>query len=375
VRYAKSSGTFDEGVTDIKALAIRIAKPPAVVHRDHVTGAETVLYTLQVDRPSDKVSFERAERLRISERGAFFRHESRGDFILAVPSGRHTDPDDGRTFLTYSIWKPSRARTAYLREEELNSKYRAVTSNRAQSWWERQYDKVPEIETHEVRIVGGAIIPLWQKLKTKDDARLKVVRVSTAEGQRIVGVEIPRSHVGRVLCALELKGPSRDASQIFRDVLDGGECFDLTGSLKLNSDRFEELRRLGLINEQIRYKQHFFVPSDEGKGMPLLTALLSRYPLVPEDPDEVEDSQQEVLAVEVPATEASVVDVMSWVLPAGESAHRLLMQETAPCIAGMTHTGPSWLTLLPQRDRTSSSRRQRPLLTVEAQQALFVFED
>jgi len=76
VSYAKSSGTFDEGVTDIRAMAIRIAKPPAVVHRDKFTGAETVLYVLHVDRPSEKVSFERADRLRASEHGAFFRHNT-----------------------------------------------------------------------------------------------------------------------------------------------------------------------------------------------------------------------------------------------------------------------------------------------------------
>jgi hypothetical protein len=180
-----------------------------------------------------------------------------------------------------------------------------------------------------------------------------VVRVSTAEGQRIVGVEIPRSHVGRVLCALGPKRPSRDAGQIFHDVLDGGECFDLTGSLKLkrsalqrepvievechDSDRFEELRKLGLINEQIRYKQHFFVPSDEEKGIPVVTELLGRYPLVPEDPDEPEDAQQEVLAVEVPATEASVVDVMSWVLPPAENLPRFVITppEAPPMLGGM----------------------------------------
>jgi hypothetical protein len=325
------------------------------------------------------------------ERGAFFRHESRGDFVLAVPSGRHTDPGDGRTFLTYSIWKPSRARIAYLREEELNSKYRMVTSNRAQSWWERQYDKVPEIETHEVRIVGGAIIPLWQKLKTKDDATLKVVRVSTAEGQRIVGVEIPRSHVGRVLGALGLKGPSRDASQIFHEVLDGGECFDLTGSLKLkrsalqrdpiievechDSDRFDELRKLGLINEQIRYKQHFFVPSDEEKGVPILTELLVRYPLVPADLEELEGSQQEILAVEVPATEASIVDLASWVLPPPDISPEPITPPEKALPLETTLARPSWLTLLAPGDHTPSSRPRRPPAAVEAQQVLFVFED
>jgi protein strawberry notch len=389
VRYAKTSGTFDEGVTDIKALAIRIARPPAVVHRDHVTGAETVLYTLEVDRPSDKVSFDRADRLRTSERGAFFQHESRGDFVLALPSGRHTDPDNGRTFLTYSIWKPGGARTAYLREEELNTKYGLVTSPQARSWWERQYSSVPEIETREVRIIGGAIIPLWQKLKTKDDARLKVVRVSTADGQRIVGVEIPRSQVGRVLCALGLKGPSRDASQIFHDILDGGELFTLAGGLKLkrsalqrepvvevechDSDRFEELRKLGLINEQIRYKQHFFVPADEERGISILTELLGRHPVVPEESGEPEDIQQEILPVEVPATEASVIDLPSWILPPAENAPRILTPADAPPIAS-TDIGPSCEDLVALRNRLAGTRRHRSMLRVDEQQVLFAFD-
>ncbi|HET9184330.1 MAG TPA: strawberry notch family protein [Candidatus Angelobacter sp.] len=54
VSYAKANGTFDAGVTDIRALAIRIAKEPRVVHMDRVTGAETILYPLQVDRWSNR---------------------------------------------------------------------------------------------------------------------------------------------------------------------------------------------------------------------------------------------------------------------------------------------------------------------------------
>jgi hypothetical protein len=139
VRYAKASGTFDEGVTDIKALAIRVAKPPSVVHRDQVTGAETVLYKLEVDRPSDKVSFERADRLRESNHGAFFRHQTKGDFILALQSGRHTDPTDGKTFSTYSVWRPGGSRTSYIREQELNARYRVVRPDEARSWWTMQH--------------------------------------------------------------------------------------------------------------------------------------------------------------------------------------------------------------------------------------------
>src|SRR6266516_1040980 len=56
VRYAKANGTFDEGVTDIKALAIRIAVPPSVAHREEITPAQRTHSTLEVDVPSRAVS-------------------------------------------------------------------------------------------------------------------------------------------------------------------------------------------------------------------------------------------------------------------------------------------------------------------------------
>ena len=72
VSYAKANGTFDEGVTDIKALAVRIARPPRIVHTDEITGAQTTHYTLEVDLPSKAVSFEEAEQVRKQKGGASF---------------------------------------------------------------------------------------------------------------------------------------------------------------------------------------------------------------------------------------------------------------------------------------------------------------
>ena len=44
--------------------------------------------------------------------------------------------------------------------------------------------------------------------------------------------------------------------------------------------KFAELRELGLINSQIDWKQRFFVPTDEERGIDILSALLDRYPVV-----------------------------------------------------------------------------------------------
>lgn len=126
VRYAKANGTFDEGVTDIKALAIRIAKPPRVVHTDEITNAQTTHYTLEIDVPSKAVSFDEAERVRKRKTGAFFRHRKNGHFILALESGRHTNPESGNSYRTFAVWNPEAARSSYIHDDELSEKYRAA---------------------------------------------------------------------------------------------------------------------------------------------------------------------------------------------------------------------------------------------------------
>ena len=148
VRYAKANGTFDEGVTDIKALAVRIANPPSVVHTDEITQAQTTHYTLEVDVPSRAVSFEEADAARQRKTGAFLRHRKNGHFILAVESGRHTDPATGNSYRTFAVWKPEAAHASYIHDDELSEKYRAVLDRpKARDWWIEKHASVPPIET------------------------------------------------------------------------------------------------------------------------------------------------------------------------------------------------------------------------------------
>lgn len=124
----------------------------------------------------------------------FFRHRKSGHLILAVESGRHTDPPTGNIYRTFAVWKPEAAHATYIRDDELNEKYKAVTPELARNvrrnWWTQKHTSIPPIETLETHIISGAIIPLWQRLKTNEDARLRVVRVITEDQQRIVGIQI-----------------------------------------------------------------------------------------------------------------------------------------------------------------------------------------
>jgi protein strawberry notch len=336
VRYAKANGIFDEGVTDIKALAIRLAKAPRVVHTDQITGAQTTHYTLEVDQPSRAVSFADADYVRQRKGGAFFEHRKKEHFILAIESGRHTDPNTGNSFRTYAVWRPEAPRTDYINEAELTERYHAVTPEQARDWWMRKYATIPPIQTLETHIIGGAIIPLWQRLKTDRETRLRVVRVSTDEGQRIVGIHIPPDRVWTVLRSIGLSRRLVEPSQIYHAILNEGEETELVSNLKLKAgtlhgekvielhttdpNKFAQLRELGLINEQIQWKQRFFIPTDEGRGVEILAELLKTYPaIVKEDEREISETQapDEIQAMPE-ANPTSIIDLEGWVIAAGE---------------------------------------------------------
>jgi len=327
VRYAKANGTFDEGVTDIKALAIRVPKPPHIVHTDEITQAQTSHYTLEIDVPSKAISFDEAQSVRKRKTGAFFRHRKNGHFILAIESGLHTNAATGHSYRTFAVWKPEAARSPYIHDDELKEKYRPVIPAKAREWWITKHASVPPIETHETHIIGGAIIPLWERFKTHEEARLRVVRVTTDDGQRIVGIRIPTEQVGPIVRALGATRDLREPEEIFTGILDEGDEVTLVSGLKLarkvihretvieligvDPNRFAEIRSLGLINEQIDWKQRFFVPTDEETGVTALTDLLARYPVMVSD--DLPDESIEVERADLRPPQ--IVNLDEWIVP------------------------------------------------------------
>src|SRR6185295_7026685 len=225
---------------------------------------------------------------------------------------------NGNSYRTFAIWKPEAARSTYIHDEELKEKYRAVIPSKARDWWIKKHASVPPIETHETHIIGGAIIPLWQRFKTHEEARLRVVRVTTDDGQRIVGIRIPQEQVGPIVAALGATRDLREPDEIFTAILDEGEEVTLVSGLKLarkmvhrkpvieligvDPNRFAEIRSLGLINEQIDWKQRFFVPTDEETGITVLTELLTRYPVMVSDVLTADEPLAEIEPQELSAT-------------------------------------------------------------------------
>ena len=69
----------------------------------------------------------------------------------------------------------------------------------------------------------------------------------------------------------------------------------------------------------IKLWQRFFVPTNPGKGIPILTQLLGRYPIDKSD-EEARGPEQESLSIEVLVSQAKVVDLEEWIQPPEEVA-------------------------------------------------------
>jgi predicted RNA methylase len=294
VLSAKENGTFDEGVMDIQALAVRLAQPPRVVAIDHVTGAKTMHYLLDVDQATERLSFEEAEAARRENDGQYYLHVRTGKALLAIPSRQHTDPDTGKISRTFSIWRPERRKDSHWKAPKLTAKCHPLRPEEAREWWEKRYAELPAVETTQTHIIGGAILPLWQRLKSQDDVQLRVVRVTTSDGQRIVGATIPEDKVGPTLRALGISRHLIDPGEIWTAVWEDNDRVQLVEGLVLRRTsvhreprieicqtklrHYGTLRTCDLIEETIKYKQRFFISSEQEEGTAMLTKVLAAFP-------------------------------------------------------------------------------------------------
>ncbi len=339
VAHAKASGTFDEGVQDIRALSITLAREPELVYVDDTTKAETLHYTLSVETRSTRVTAEHAASLLTNSVGGFYR-QTNGNIILATKSGNHTDHESGDTYETYAVTKPEEARAYYINDKEL-AKYQKVQPASALAWWTLYCQSVPETTTKELHLIAGAVLPLWQRLKTTKDAQLKVVRVVTEDNQRIVGVMIPANRVQQILRALSIASTISDPAEIIDAILTNDDQIALVEGLSLSrskiygtqyvelrgvtSHKFPQLREIGLINMSIEFRQRFFLPVDDpDQAIDVLKQLLTLYPLLTpeiEHPQEIPLPTTEFRAL-AQAQSANIFDLLQ--TPATPVANQLV---------------------------------------------------
>jgi len=274
LEYLKQKGKLDDGMEDLKAVSVEVAEPPQVLHSDPLTAAKTVYCKLDL-----KVATTPARYEEMAESGVhqFFQHRGEGSFVAVRRTLSHTDPETGDRYQMFSISKPAGRNLSYVRENELNQKYRVVPKTKAEKWWLEEENKIPLHEYRTVHLLSGALLPIWKYLKTLSQDALNIVRTTTDDGTRLVGVKISEEWLRDLHRHFGLRSEvPRTAAEILRVVDFDNNTVNLTGDIKIRTTRFQgqlltevcpstfeqirEFRGMGLVNILQHGKQRFFLP-------------------------------------------------------------------------------------------------------------------
>ncbi|MGH9946424.1 MAG: strawberry notch family protein [Pyrinomonadaceae bacterium] len=290
IEYLKQKGKLDDGMEDLKAASVEIAEPPQIMHSDALTGAKTVYYKLNLKVAPTPAKFR---ELAASDIHQFFQHRSDGSFVAVRRTLSHTDPETGERYQMYSISKPSGRNISYVRENELNQKYRVVPKSRAEMWWLNEESKIAPFEQRTVHLLSGALLPIWKYLKTLSHDALNIVRTTTDDGTRLVGVNIASEWIGDIRRHFGLRSDiPTTAAEILRVVDFENNTVSLTGDINIRTARFQgrlltevcpstfeqikEFREMGLVNIVQHGKQRFFLPDESTTAY--LEPILALYP-------------------------------------------------------------------------------------------------
>ena len=334
VEHLKATGKYDLGLEDIKANSVKIKREPQGIHRDQITGAATHLYELETIVPTHPARFEDLER----EEAYFYRKLGleEPEFVAARPSLIHTDPETGESYQTYAVSRPAGKNLFYLGENELAARFRLVPKAKAKDWWDGEVGKIPLVINKTVFLLSGALIPVWRLVKNVKDSAFKIVRTTTDEGVRLVGLQIPKTQVKEIVRLFNGVWETEEtASDIYKSVLDGKESLELTENIRLKSSKFfgtfyveivpgraehpKKFRSIGLTSITQNSRERFLLPNNEDDAALLLQKLLAQFPpssgnISLQKIDQKLEPQSDNFSKKDDCAEVTPIDVCQWVI-------------------------------------------------------------
>ncbi len=292
IEHLKAKGKIDDGLEDLKALSVRSAQPPQVLFTDALTGANTIYYKLEITVPTRPARFEEISKF---DGVYFYENRNTGEFVAVRPTLAHTDPETGERYQMVSVSRPVGYNLQYTRESELNSRYKIVPKSRARAWWQAEEAKIPPTEQKTIHLLSGALLPIWKNLKKLQQAGLNIVRTTTDDGVRLVGLELSGNTINEIRRAFGIwQCSSGTAEEIIRAVREENEIVELLGEMRILQTRFQgsrlieicpssyeqirELRETALVNIIQNSRNRFFLPENDKLAIETLEKVLKAYP-------------------------------------------------------------------------------------------------
>ena len=230
VAQAKSKGNWDEGLVQLKAESIKLVEGfPSRIHTCHISGAETQVVKVELDRGIPFSSalkrlhdFKAECEAAAPGTGRVYTDEN-GFWVTTNPARNHPE---GKPFIVVAteIWSGTRRRQFRVAKphignvvsqwlDDLEDNYRRCSEAEAKTVWDWYYKyaengcahgrgcrtrKAGLICTNGLRrsteaLVVGAVLPVWsfvQQVVRSNKKPLRVVRVTTDDNQTFVGLHV-----------------------------------------------------------------------------------------------------------------------------------------------------------------------------------------
>ena len=293
VEGAITSGTYDRGVETLVADSVTVTGR-RTLHTHAATGAETRLFTLARRDRNQPMAVEDALERGAGPQTQLLVNTRSGRAAVAVPAASLM-LDDGSVERRVRLLRPMERGTVTL-AELAQSHWRPTEPPAFSAAWETEVATVPEFSTSTLHLVTGLLLPVWRRLP---DTNLRVVRLQTDAGERIIGrvvapdvlPEVERSFgVGAgatvPVPSVEEAWTRVQGERVALHLADGLwlrrvtvagahriELFGFTGGM------VDRLKALGLTGEIIAWSLRLFVPVGE-RGAAVFAALLARHPLL-----------------------------------------------------------------------------------------------
>ncbi len=217
VEAAVAAGVHDIGVETIAAESLRVVNR-RTIHAHAGSGAETTL--VEIARR------DRNRPLTLEEAVAVLERDPSARLLVNVRSGRAAVrasapslmTDEGETVRRVRLIRPMGRDTVPLEDLD-KSHWEEAGSGRFGEAWRAEIAALPEFAESSFHIVTGLLLPLWDRLPGRD---LRVFRLQTDDGERLIGRLVPREGVEGVLAAMGLHPASAGTSPApLRDLTPG----------------------------------------------------------------------------------------------------------------------------------------------------------
>ncbi len=290
IEGAIASGTYDRGVETVVADSFTVTNR-RTLYTHAATGAETRLFTLARRDRNQPLGLEEALEKGAGPQARLLVNARSGRAAVAVPAAGLM-LDDGTVERRVRLLRPLERLTVTL-AELTQSHWRPAEPETFATVWETEAATVPEFATSTLHLVTGLLLPVWQRLP---DTNLRVVRLQTDDGERIIGRVVAPDALAEVERNFGSGGAAvPSAEQAWTALLEGRTVLHLADGLRLrrvtvmgthrielsgfSEGMVERLKALGLMSEIIAWTLRLFVPVGE-RGPAVFAALLARHPLL-----------------------------------------------------------------------------------------------